>query len=65
MYKEGWSVGLGKEGVTWGGTVWNTLKGGGTGGEGKHIFKPGDKLGQDVGALRKRGAGTPLETMTP
>ena len=31
MCKEGWYVGLGQEGVVWvEGTVWNTLKGGGT-----------------------------------
>ena len=52
MCKEGWSVGLGQKGVAWG-TVWNTLKGGGTeksGGETK-IFKREHKLGQMVGAL--------------
>ena len=51
-----------------GGTVWNTLKGGGTkkkGGETK-ILKSGDKLGQGLGALKRGGgggAGTPLQTM--
>ena len=47
-----------------GGTVENTLKGGGTkkrGGETK-ILKRGIKLGQGVVAL-KGGAGTPLRTM--
>ena len=49
-----------------GGTVLNTLKGGGAekrGGEIK-ILKSGGrgKVGQGVGAL-KRGAGTPLQTM--
>ena len=44
MYKEGWCVGLGHEGVVcvrMGGTVWNTLNGGGIGkmgGEAKQIF---------------------------
>ena len=48
MCKEGWSVELGQEGVAWGGTAWNTLKGGGTEkrGEETKIFKRGDKLGQ-------------------
>ena len=48
-----------------GGTVENTLKGGGTeknGGDTK-ILKRGFKLGQGVGAL-KRKAGTLLRTMT-
>ena len=45
---QGWSVELGQEGVAWGGTAWNTLKGGGTEkrGEETKIFKRGDKLGQ-------------------
>ena len=30
MCKEGFSVRLGQEGVGWGGTLWNTLKGDGT-----------------------------------
>ena len=33
-------------------------------GEGKNIFERGGKLGQEVGALKRGGAGTPLETMT-
>ena len=53
MYKEGWSVGLGQEGVAWGGTVWNILKGGGTGGEGKQRF------------LKGGGQAGSRETMTP
>ena len=40
-YVQGWSVGLGQEGVAWGGTVWNILKGGGTGGERKQRFLKG------------------------
>ena len=57
---------LGQEGVAWGGNVWNTLIRDGTektGGETK-TFKRSDKLGQEVGSL-KRGVGTPLETMAP
>ena len=44
-----------------GGTVSNTLKGGGTGKRGGEtkILRRGSKLGQGVGAL-KRGARTPL-----
>ena len=47
------------------GTVKNTLKGGGTEeGRGNKKFKrEGGKLGQGVGALKKGGAGTPLQTM--
>ena len=48
-----------------GGTVGNTLKGGGTekrGGETK-ILKREGKLNQGVGALKKRGVRTPLRTM--
>ena len=49
-----------------GGTVLNTLKCGGTekrGGE-ADLKKRRGKLGQGVGALKRRGAGTPLRTMT-
>ena len=65
MWKEGWCVGLGQEGVhEGGGTVWNTLRGGGIekrGGETK-ILKRASKLGLGVGAL-KRGDWNPLQTM--
>ena len=45
-----------------GGTVSNTLKGGGTGKRGGEtkILKSGSKLGQGVGALKRGGARTPL-----
>ena len=46
-----------------GGTVWNTLKEGGTekrGGEAK-ILKRRDKLGQEMDALKKGESGTPLQ----
>ena len=48
-----------------GGTVQNTLEGGGTekrGGETK-ILKRGGEMGQGVGDLKKGGSGTPLWTM--
>ena len=59
MCKEGWSVRLGQEGVAWGRTVWNSLKGGRKvkrEGETK-IFKKGaaGKLGEGVGALKRCG----------
>ena len=60
MGKEGGCVGLGQEGLReGGGTVWNTLKGGGKkkrGGKTK-ILKRGGKLGQGVSALKKGGGG--------
>ena len=68
MCKEGWSIGLGQEGVAWGEDAWNTVKGGGTEKrEGKQRFLKGvaswvKRL--ELGAL-KGGTGTPLETMTP
>ena len=39
------------------GTVQDTLKGGGTekSGRNRKIFKRGDKLGQGIGALKRRG----------
>ena len=48
-----------------GGTMQNTLTGGGTEkrGEETKILKRGGKLDQEVGAL-KRGSGTPLRTMS-
>ena len=48
-----------------GGTVWNTLKGGGTEKRGGETdFKKGvGNLGQGVGALNRGGTGTPLRTM--
>ena len=59
MCKEGWCVGLGQEGVAWGGgTVWNTLKVGGT------DFKKGSYTGSRGRSLKKGGAGTPLQTMS-
>ena len=62
MCKEGWCVKLGQEGLCeGGGTVWNTLKGGGKEKWRREtkILKKGGKLGQGVGAL-KRGAWNPL-----
>ena len=59
MCKEGWCVRLGPEGGSLhnvGGTVWNTLKGGGIekrGGESK-IIKRG-KAGSRVGCIKKGG----------
>ena len=50
-----------------GGTVLNTLKGGGTKkrrGEAK-ILKRGEKARSKVGCLKKRVAGTPLRIMLP
>ena len=65
MCKEGWSVWLGQEGVAWGGMPKIPQKGvEQKRGEGKNIFERGGKLGQEVGALKRGGAGTPLETMT-
>ena len=58
MYKEGLSVGLGQEGVAWGGTVWNILKGGGTGGEGKQRFLKGG------GTSWVKGNYDPIKTFT-
>ena len=61
-------VGLGQEGVPRGwGDCLKYLKRGGTekkGGETKILKKGGgSKLGQGVGDLKNRGAGTPLRTM--
>ena len=67
MCEEGWCVRLGQEGFVWGwggGTVWNTLKGGGTKKRGREtkIFKKGGNLGEEVGTLKwGRGAGTPFQ----
>ena len=69
MCKEGWCVELGQEGVAWGwggGTVWNTLKGGGkekSGGETKILKGGQEQAGSRGGCLKKRGTGTPLWTM--
>ena len=57
MCKEGWCVILGQEGVAWGwgGTVWNTLKGGETeksGGQTKILKRGG-------GCLKKWGLEPP------
>ena len=62
--KEGLLVGLGQEGLhEGGGTILNTLKGGGTEKrrEETKVLKSGSNLGQGVGTL-KDGAGTPLRT---
>ena len=55
MCEEGGCVRLGQEGFVWvGGTVWNTLKGGGTKKRGREtkIFKKGRNLGEGVGTLK-------------
>ena len=57
-YKEGWCVRLGQEGgfVRVGGTVWNTLKGGGTEKRGKETkdFKKERSAGLRSGCLKKK-----------
>ena len=58
--------GLGREGVAWwcGGTVWNTIKDGGTETREQEvkILKRRNKLGQEMDALKRGGggSGTPL-----
>ena len=71
MYKEGWCVGLGQEGVVWWwvGTVWNTLKAGGTekrGGEGNKDFKKGGRgQARSKGrCLKKGGTGTHIHGLS-
>ena len=66
MCKKGWCVGLGQEGgcMRVGGTVLNTLKGGGTEKRGGETdSKKGVQGGSRGGCLKKGGAGTPLRTM--
>ena len=68
MCKEGWCVRLGPEGGSLhniGGTVWNTLKGGGIekrGGESK-ILKRG-KAGSRVGCIKKEGGLKPPKKLS-
>ena len=68
MCKEGWSIGLGQVGVSWGEDAWNTLKGGGTEkreGETK-IFERGGKQGQEArGRCLKKGDWNPLRNYDP
>ena len=66
MCKEGWCVGLGQVGVTWGwrGDCLKYLKRGCNRkeGRGKKDFKKGwGKLGQGVGALKRGGLEPPYE----
>ena len=68
--KKVWLVGLGQEGFErgLGGNYLKYLKRGGTERRGgnRKIFKKGGKLGQGVGALKRRGGGlkAPLRTMS-
>ena len=59
MYKEGWCVGLGQEGVAWGrGNYLKYLKrwcNRKKGGVGNKDFKKGGKLDQGVSALKREG----------
>ena len=75
MFKEGWCVRLGQEEVVWerGETVWNILKGvEQKRGEETKILKTGEGggggggggAGSSGGCLKKRGIGTPLQTIT-
>ena len=63
MCKEGWCVGLGQEEVAWGwgGTVWNTLKEGGSEkAEGEiKILKRRGQAGSRTGCLKKGGLEPP------
>ena len=63
MCKEGWCVELGQEGVSWGGTVWNTLKRGGTEktGEETKILKGGGQAGSRGGCIKKKGLESPYK----
>ena len=64
MSKEGCFFGLGQEGgclCGGGGTVWNTLKGGGIAKSGTKDFKRGQTGSR--GWCLKKGAGTSLKTM--
>ena len=71
MCKEGWCVRLGQEEVVWeGGNCLKYLKGSGTEeGRGNKDFKNrgrggGGGAGSRGGCLKKRGIGTPLQTIT-
>ena len=68
MFKEGWCVRLGQEEVVWerGETVWNILKGveQKRGEETKILKTGGGGAGSRGGCLKKRGIGTPLQTIT-